>query len=168
MSVNGPDDRGKIDWPHDHRPEGAAIHEANTAVAHATPEAVWAWLVRPDRWADYYGNVKGVRHLSGAWPELAAGSTFSWVTFNTRVTTTVTELEPYARLAWTGGGLGSVGHHAWRLTPFGDGRTEIHTEETQRGTASRLLAPLLRRTMRTWHQRWVDELAAVAAGGRRP
>ncbi|MTD58516.1 SRPBCC domain-containing protein [Amycolatopsis pithecellobii] len=157
-----------IRWPAGHTPDGAAIHVVNTGTTTAPPEAVWTWLIRPDHWAEYYGNVKKVKHISGPWPEVAIGSTFSWMTFNTRVTTKVTEFDPYARLAWTGGGLGSVGHHAWRLTPTGDGRTEIHTEETQRGAASRLFAPMLRRNMRTWHQRWVDELAVIAAGGRRP
>jgi hypothetical protein len=153
-----------IDWPDAHRPAGAAIHEVNTTVARARPEDVWAWLVRPDRWSAYYDNVRDVRPVSGAWPELELGTTFDWVTFRTRVTTTVTECAPHHRLAWTGGGLGSVGHHAWLLTDLGDGRTEIRTEETQRGAASRLLSPVLRRQMRTWHQRWVDGLARVASG----
>jgi len=157
-----------IHWPYHHRPEGAAIHETNTAIAQATPEEVWAWLVRPDRWAEYYGNVSNIRHVAGPWPAIATGTTFSWTTFHTKVTTVVTECVPSERLAWTGGGLGSVGHHAWRLTPTDDGRTEIRTEETQRGTASKLLAPLLRRNMRIWHQRWIDQLAEIAATGRRP
>jgi hypothetical protein len=158
----------KIHWPDIHRPDGAAIHESNTAMTQATPEAAWAWLARPDRWSAYYDNVSNVRHISGPWPEVALGTTFSWVTFHTKVTTEVTEFEPFERLAWTGGGLGSIGHHAWLLTATDDGQTEIHTEETQRGTASKLLAPLLRRNMRIWHQKWVDQLAEIAATGQRP
>ena len=46
-----------IHWPRDHRPEGAAIHEANTAIAPVKPEVVWQWLIRPDRWSEYYDNV---------------------------------------------------------------------------------------------------------------
>jgi hypothetical protein len=38
---------------------------------------VWAWLVRPDNWNTYYGNVLRVRHVSGPWPEIALGSMFS-------------------------------------------------------------------------------------------
>jgi hypothetical protein len=157
-----------IDWPDIHRPAGAAIYETNTAMAQATPEAAWAWLVRPDRWSEFYSNVGNVRHISGPWPAIALGTTFSWVTFHTKVTTEVTEFVPFRRLAWTGGGLGSTGHHAWLLTATDDGQTEIHTEETQRGTASRLFAPMLRRNMRTWHQNWVDQLALIAATERRP
>jgi carbon monoxide dehydrogenase subunit G len=158
----------KIRWPDAHSPAGAAVHETNTAITHATPEAVWAWLVRPDRWSAYYGNASKVRHISGPWPEIALGTTFSWVTFHTKVTTEVTEFEPFHRLAWTGGGLGSVGHHAWLLTASGDSQTEIHTEETQRGTVSKLFAPRLRRNMHSWHQKWVDQLAEIAATERRP
>ncbi len=34
-------------------------------------------------------------------------------------------------LAWTGTGLGSVGHHAWVLQDDGHGGTRIVTEETR-------------------------------------
>lgn len=152
-----------VRWPAGHAPEGAAIHETNLATTSAPPEVVWAQLVRPESWATYYANVRDVRHVSGPWPEIALGSTFSWVTFRIRVTTEVTECVPFERLAWTGGGVGSIGHHAWLLTATHDGGTRIRTEETQRGAVSKLLAPRLRRTMRTWHQRWVDGLATAAA-----
>ncbi|WP_344596267.1 fumarylacetoacetate hydrolase family protein [Streptomyces violaceusniger] len=155
-------------WPGGHAPDGAALHVVNTATSTAPPEAVWAWLTRPDRWSEYYNNVRRVRHVSGPWPIIALGSTFTWWTFNTRVTTEVTEVEPYERLAWTGHGLGSRGHHAWILTARADGGTGIHTEETQRGAASRLFRPVLVPNMRREHQRWVDELGRRAETGRRP
>jgi hypothetical protein len=37
------------------------------------------------------------------------------------VITKVTEFEPYERLAWTGSGRGSRGHHAWILLPEQEG-----------------------------------------------
>lgn len=157
-----------VRWPAGHEPAGAAINEVNTGTSHAAPQAVWAWLVRPDRWTAYYGNARRVRHLAGPWPEIALGSRFSWVTFGAPVTTEITEFEPFERLAWTGSGLGSRGHHAWVLTARPGGRTDIYTEETQRGTASKLLSPALAPAMRRMHQRWVDNLAHIAESGRRP
>ena len=64
-------------------------------------------------------------------------------------------------------GLGAVGHHAWLLIPTDTGCV-IHTEETQRGTAIRLLAPLLRQGVRAFHQRWVEGAAKIAESGRLP
>jgi hypothetical protein len=84
------------------------------------------------------------------------------------VTTEITEFEPPHRLAWTGSGLGAVGHHGWVLTPSSSGVSEIHTEETQRGRAVSLLAPALRPAMRHFHQRWAEGAARIAESGRRP
>jgi hypothetical protein len=118
-----------VHWPAGHEPAGAAIHEVNSGRSVATPELVWAWLVRPDLWHTYYANVRDVRHIAGPWPEIGLGSRFSWVTFRAPVITEVTEFEPHERLAWTGSGRGSRGHHAWILLPE-EGGTFIHTEET--------------------------------------
>lgn len=154
-----------VHWPAGHGPEGASIHVANETLSSAPPEAVWGWLVRPERWRDYYDNARRVRSRSGAWPQVELGSVFSWVTGGVPVTTTITELEPFRRLAWTGQGLGAVGHHAWLLTETPHGGTRILTEETQRGAVLRLLRPVLQRSMGAAHQRWVEGLARAAETG---
>jgi uncharacterized protein YndB with AHSA1/START domain len=152
-----------IRWPIGHEPEGAAIHEVNIGRSAASPEAVWARLVDPTGWHDYYSNAQDVRHLEGSWPQIELGSSFSWVTFGARVTTEVTEYEPFERLAWTGKGRGARGHHAWLLTPRDDGGTDIRTEETQRGAMLVALRPVHAPRVRRMHQLWVDNLAAAAA-----
>lgn len=154
-------------WPAGHQPADATIHVVNRGFSAAPPEAVWAWLVRPDRWHRYYRNAYRMRHLAGAWPRIEMGSRFSWITFGVPVTTEVTELVAAERLAWTGTGLGSRGHHGWVLTPS-NGGTEILTAETQHGVAARLVAPILTAAMRRQHQRWVDNLALIAASGESP
>jgi hypothetical protein len=70
-----------VHWPAGHEPARAAIHEVNSGRSVATPELVWAWLIRPDLWHTYYANVRDVRHIAGPWPEIGLGSHFSWVTF---------------------------------------------------------------------------------------
>lgn len=157
-----------MNWPAGGEPAAAAIDEVNTGRSSARPEAVWAWLVRPDRWNLYYDNVRGVRHLSGPWPEIAMGSRFSWTTFRTRITTEVTEYQALERLAWSASRLGSHAHHAWVLTATDDGGTLIYTREVHHGAVSSLLRPMLAPRMREMHQRWVDGLARIAESGRRP
>jgi uncharacterized protein YndB with AHSA1/START domain len=152
----------EVRWPVGHEPEGAAIHEVNLGQSSAPPEAVWAWLVSPERWSTYYSNAHDMRPLAGSWPELDLGTRFSWVTFGTRVTTEVTEFEPFARLAWTGSGRGARGHHAWMLTPRTDGGTDIRTEETQRGALLKVVRAVHAPRMRRLHQQWVDNLARIA------
>ena len=158
----------EVRWPTGHEPEGAAIHVVNVGRSPASPGAVWAWLINPERWSTYYSNAHDLRPLAGSWPELNLGTRFSWVTFGTRVTTEVTEFEPYERLAWTGEGMGSRGHHAWVLSPRADGGTDIRTEETQRGALLTVMRSVHAPRMRRLHQQWVDNLARVAATGEPP
>lgn len=157
-----------VRWPVDYEPHGAAIHVVNTCASDAAPEAVWAWLVRPERWNAYDDNVSRIRHLAGAWPVLDRGSRFSWVTFGVPVITEVTECELSSRLAWTGSGRGSRGHQAWLLTGLIGCGTAIRTEETQRGAASLIARPFLARAMRQRHQRWIDGLARIALESDQP
>jgi hypothetical protein len=157
-----------VRWPAGHEPRGAAIHAVNLARSAAPPSAVWSWLADPTRWEAYYGNAHHVRHLAGSWPEVHLGTRFSWTTFGTRVTTEITEYEPFERLAWTGRGRGARGHHAWILTPRSDGGTDIRTEETQRGLLPAVVRPVHARRMRRAHQHWVDSLAQIAASTLRP
>ena len=155
----------QICWPAGHAPRGADVHEVNTAHSGAPADQVWSWLVRPDRWHTYYGNVRDMKHLSGPWPQIELGSRFSWVTFGFPVTTEVTEFEPFQRLAWTGSGrFGARGHHAWLLEEDSAG-TIIRTEETQRGLIVRSMRGRLRPAMQREHQRWVDGLALSASSG---
>jgi hypothetical protein len=157
-----------VNWPPGHEPSSAAISEINTGRSSATPEEVWAWLARPDRWNAYYNNVGRVRHHSGPWPEIALGSRFAWTTFGTRVATEVTEYEPFERLAWSARAIGAHAHHAWVLTATGDGGTQIYTHETQHGALPRLLRAAMAPKMREMHQRWVDGLCRIAESGQRP
>lgn len=157
-----------MNLPPGHEPSDAAINQVNTARSTASPEAVWAWLARPDRWDVYYRNARRVRHLSGPWPELALGSRFSWTTFNVPVTTEVTACEPFGRLAWSAQRRGLRAHHVWLLTPREDGGTEIYTQETQHGWVPRLFWPVILPSMRRMHQHWVDGLSEIAASGQRP
>lgn len=158
----------QVQWPAGHEPAGAKIYVVNYGNSAAPPEAVWQWLIRPDRWPDYYRNARRVRSKNGPWPEIAIGSTFTWVTFNAPVTTTVTEFLPFTRLAWTGSGMGSVGHHAWVLEKTLEGGTRIVTEETQRGRAVALFRPVLKPRMQSMHQLWVENLAKIAESTHRP
>jgi uncharacterized protein YndB with AHSA1/START domain len=159
---------GTVNWPAGHEPLDAAINEINTGRSSASPEAVWAWLVRPDRWHVYYNNVRRVHHRSGPWPEIALSSRFSWTTFGARITTEVTECEPFQRLAWSASSPGSRAHHAWLLTATDDGGTLIYTQETHHGTVARLLSPAMAPFMHRMHQRWVDGLSRIAESGERP
>jgi hypothetical protein len=161
-----------IAWPEGHEPEGAAWHAVNDLQVGAAVEDVFAWLRRPDLWSSYYWNARLVRHRDGPWPEVALGSRWRWLTFGVLIASELVQLDDPrpggdARLAWSAGHPGAHGHHAWVLSPR-DGGTRIRTEETQRGLAARIAAPLMSRLQVRIHQQWLEGLGKVAAGGPPP
>lgn len=156
-----------VHWPPEHRPEGAPVFAVNEIPVAAPPARVWAWLVRPLTWPTYYRNAWNVRFEDGGGPELVLGSRFAWTTFYVRVTTTVVELEPHRRLAWSGRAPGGVGYHGWVIEPTADG-CRVVTEETQRGLVPSLGRVVLRHGLEREHQRWLVGLARMAESGRLP
>jgi hypothetical protein len=157
--------RANDPWPPEHRPDGAAVFAHNELEMKASPEAVWAWIVRADRWSEFYGNAKRVRIVSGEEPELQLGTKFKWVTFNSPVTSTIVACVPGSHLAWEFAAPGMRGYHYWQLEPTDDG-CRVVTEETQRGLAAWLLSPFMRSQLARQHQRWLEGLERVALGDR--
>ena len=156
-----------IAWPEGHRPEVSEFHAVNELQIAARHEDVFEWLRRPDRWPSYYANARLVRHLGGAWPRVELGSRWRWLTFGALITSELVEFEPPGRLAWSASAPGSRGHHGWVLEARGGG-TFVRTEETQKGLGIKVLKPVLRPLMVRFHQRWLEGLAAAAAGGPPP
>lgn len=156
-----------ISWPDEHTPENSAFHAVNELQMRAQPEAIWAWLCRPDLWPTYYSNAKLIKHLGGPWPELELGSRFRWWSFGAFVTSQVVEYEPPERIAWDAKVLGGRGYHGWLLRPQ-EGGTYVRTEETQKGWGIVAVKPVLRPMMVRQHQRWLEGLARVAAEGPPP
>ena len=153
-------------WPDDLTPARADLHVHNQLETNASPAAIWQWLIAAPKWHELYSNCRGLRIEGGA-DTLALGTRFTWWTFGAHVSTTVDAFEPNRYLAWTGGGLGARGHHAWLLEP-NDSGCRFVTEETQRGLVVKALAPALRRGLRHFHQRWLEGLANAAQAGPPP
>src|SRR5690242_17053257 len=110
-----------IHWPDHLAPGRAPVHVRNELEIAASPERVWAWLVRAPQWPRWYVNSADVRILSGPASELAAGTQFRWRTFGVAITSTVREWVPPTRLAWDAHSLGVEAYHAWLITPTADG-----------------------------------------------
>lgn len=158
----------EISWPDDLTPEVASFHAVNELQIAAPRERVWEWLRRPELWPGYYRNSGLVKHIDGPWPKAEVGTRFRWFTFGVLVRSEIVECNALdGRLAWAAKEVGARGHHAWVLSDR-DGGTFVHTEETQRGWAVAAAAPLMRRLMVRYHQRWLEGLARVSAQGPPP
>ncbi len=152
---------GNGDWPEDLSPEGAPVVSYNALEIAAPVERVWAVLVRAVAWPSLYANCKDLQIEGHPGPDLGPGVFFTWRTFGLRVRTQVTAWEPERFLAWRGDTWYGRGYHLWRLEPTQQG-CRLVTEEVQRGLVPWLGRLYLRPALHSWHQRWLEGLAARA------
>jgi hypothetical protein len=157
----------RIRWPEKYQPGRTDAHIVNSVRGRIASGRVWAWLVHPVLWPSYYPNASDVVLLDGAGPALALGTRFTWKTFGDRVEAVVEECEPGARLAWRAWSPTMDVYHAWLIAPY-DGGVEIVTEESQIGEPARRMAAQTPNPMHTYHQLWLENLAAKACVGWPP
>jgi hypothetical protein len=151
-------DHTSVAFPPGQRKSESPVFVRNELFIAAPAERVFGALVRASAWPSFYANAKDIE-LEGNASELTLGTVFHWTTLGTRVHTTITEFLPNTRLAWSGrGNLGATGYHGWVIEPKDNGCLVI-TEETQQGLLPSVARLLLRRGLKTWHQRWLEGLA---------
>lgn len=110
--------------------EKAALKAQATIEIASAPEKVWAALSVIDRWPEWQPGVSTAR-LEGA---LAVGSVFRWKAKGLGIVSTIRELEPGKRIAWTGISLGMRAVHAWSLETMAAGAgTRVTTRESMSG-----------------------------------
>lgn len=155
----------KTVWPEKYNPKVSAIYALNDIDVNASPETVWKLLVDAENWSGYFPPEDQVKILSGE-PELKMGTKWSRVTVGFPMSLTVTEFEPFQRIAWAttvdGDKSGSSAYHGWVITPTKDG-CHVLTEETQQGAF--FLEELGRKNpgaLYRYHQDWVERLAHAA------
>jgi uncharacterized protein YndB with AHSA1/START domain len=105
---------------------------------HASPQAVWDVQSDVNAWKDWQPDISRSQ-LIGA---LATDSVFKWTSGGFAVTSTLQEVVPQQRIAWTGQALGSKARHIWIFKPE-NGGTLVITEESMEGWLISLLKPLM-------------------------
>lgn len=155
-----------IHWPEDYRPAATAVHVRNEILIAASPERIWAWLIRASFWPDWYENAKDVV-IDGHVADLSPGVRFYWKTFGLAIKSVVGKFEPFQHLGWTGIGVGMDVYHGWLLEPV-DGGTHVLTEENQNGLAARAQSVLAPNRMHTYHQIWLEGLKRKSEQGPPP
>jgi hypothetical protein len=152
-------------FPEGKRPDESPIYTHNEFTIDAPPEQIWAWLIRAQRWPEWYGNAKDI-DIEGGSQDLALGTMFHWTTSGVRVHTRIDEFVPNRRLSWSGlPVLGATAYHGWVITPREGGGCVVVTEETQQGILPSVGRLYFRPRLVQWHQRWLEGLAKMAARG---
>jgi hypothetical protein len=155
---------GWPEWPSRSAPADCPVFVHNEIVVDAPPERVWRWLVRADRWPEWFARASRVR-IEGGGPALTEGSVVSWRMLGAGIRVTVRRADGARALDWEGGAAGVHAYHAWLLDPLPDGRTRVITEETERGPVPSLLRWYLRGALHKAHEEWLVGLARIATTG---
>jgi hypothetical protein len=108
----------------------------------AAPEVAWDVLTAIGRWPSWNPAVASVS-LEG---EIGPGSAFRWKAGPGTITSTIQDVEPLRRIAWTGTAFGIKAIHVHTFEPR-DGGTLVTTEESYEGLVARLLRGRLQKVL---------------------
>lgn len=97
-------------------------------------EKVWALQTDIDRWPQWQPDVSSAT-LEG---RLGVGSIFHWKAKGLSITSTIQELEPKRRIAWTGRAMGMKAVHIWTFETRKKG-TRVLTQESLSGPIPRII-----------------------------
>lgn len=134
----------------------------------APADAVFQWLLRPELHAEYYGALRGVKHVSGDWQPIGVGTRLSFFLGPLFVPPVkVVQADPALRsMAWAGGGPGLKACHAFTVAELDEGRSLLRSEEKWVGPVARATGALTRGTLQKVQTDWVE--AVVKAATRYP
>ncbi|MFB6863818.1 SRPBCC family protein [Streptomyces virginiae] len=118
---------------------------------------VWSLHTDVDDWPAWNTGVDQAR----ADGPMAVGTSFTWLTHGTSITSTVRELVPGKRIVWDGTVQGIAGIHVWTFERT-DAGVVVHTEESWSGEPVDAAADELTTALRTSLQSWLDCLKARA------
>jgi uncharacterized protein YndB with AHSA1/START domain len=125
----------------------------------ASPEAVWRIQTDINAWKEWLPDISKSQ-IDGA---LSTGSVFRWTSGGFAVTSTLQEVVPQERIAWTGKALGSRARHIWTLKSQ-TGGTLVTTEESMEGWLISILKPLMPNFLDKSLDVWVKALKNKAEG----
>ena len=121
--------------------DAPAIAVAEACIA-APLDVVWSVQTNIAEWTQWNPEVRFV-DLRGP---LAPGTEFRWKSGGSSILSTLQEIEPKRRIAWTGRTLGIRAAHVWTFTE-NEGGVLVRTEESFDGLIVRLFAGPMRRML---------------------
>jgi len=108
----------------------------------AAPQVAWDVLTAIGRWPSWNPAVTSVSFEG----EIGPGSAFRWKAGPGTIASTIQDVEPLRRIAWTGTSFGIKAIHVHIFEPR-DGGTLVTTEESYDGVVARLLRGRLQKVL---------------------
>lgn len=128
-----------------------------TALIHAPIETVWDTLTDLQSWPTWNKSVSEMDALGA----LAEGTHFHWTANGMKIKSCIESLDAPRRIVWSGHTLGVSAIHSWQLAPEGEA-TRVHTEESFRGMAARLLPGRMKAQITKALQQGIEALKTEA------
>jgi uncharacterized protein YndB with AHSA1/START domain len=125
----------------------------------ATPETVWRIQTDINAWKEWQPDIS----KSQIEDVFSTGAIFRWTSGGFAVTSTLQEVVPQERIAWTGKALGSQARHIWTFK-LQTGGTLVTTEESMEGWLISILKPLMPNFLDKSLYVWVKALKHRAEG----
>jgi len=125
----------------------------------AAPELAWDVLTAIGRWPEWNPSVRSVPFEEG----IGEGNEFRWKAGPGSIRSTIEEVDPPRRIAWTGSSFGVKAIHVHTFEPHASG-TLVRTEESYDGLVARLFRRRLQRVLDTTLD---DELRHLKAEAER-
>jgi hypothetical protein len=123
----------------------------------ADPTTVWDVLTTIAAWPSWNPDVKSAS-IEG---KFAPGTQFRWKPGPSTIKSTVEQVEPPRRVAWTGKTLGIKAIHVHRLEAR-NGHTVVHSEESWEGMLPRLLRGSMQKTLQNGNDSGLQHLKTEA------
>jgi uncharacterized protein YndB with AHSA1/START domain len=124
-------------------------------------ETVWQLQTRVACWPEWNPDIVTTELIG----PLEVGSEFHWETTEWAISSTLDEIVPLKRLAWSGKSGNVVGIHVWTFSPNAEG-TSVRTEESWEGASLPAQTTHIQRALDDSLVRWLSYLKtrAEAAG----
>ena len=117
-------------------------------------DTVWNLLTDIAAWPDWQHEID----RASLDTPLGVGAIFHWSMAGRAITSTVTDLIPHERIAWSGSVDGMVDIHVWRFMPVKDGGVRVQTEESWNGEPVRLDRESMQRVLDQSIRSWLESL----------
>jgi hypothetical protein len=152
-------------WPEGFRADQASAGGFAVREVDAPADAVFAWIRRVDLHPEFYGGLRAVRRVGGAWPQLDKGSSLRFLVGTTYVPyVKVLKCDPVERsFAWGGNLPGISVCHAFSVVPIDEHRSLIRSDEQWAGPIAKATSLLTTPQIQKVQTQWAEAITLAAS-----
>jgi uncharacterized protein YndB with AHSA1/START domain len=142
--------------------ENAPVITRDEILIDAPIDSIWSLHTDISSWSEWLPDIDAST-MEGP---LEVGTVFHWQTYGLSIESTIQEIDPPRRIAWSGPAQGIMAIHLWTMTPSENG-VLVHTEESWDGEPVRAQPGEMQQALDGSLRAWLQSLKHMAeAQGR--